>query len=348
MNKQLNLKVSQSAGNSWQHYQETLGGNIYHSAQWARTVSSANQMPLYFSWSDQNGNCVAYGVGKKRWSTVPVIGTLIKHLSLESYPIVKDNSEFIMEDVLQQLLRYAKKRGYLSLSVNSFLTDSKLKNPKLDGFTSTERLEFVIDLSLSDEQLLKNLATRHKRKAKKARKHNLVLREAETMEAMWEFRRLQVESRNRRMKRGEFIGMLDDSYYENLAKTYFKERLGRVFLLMHEDEAVSAAFVSIYDGKGYYAYGGSSDEGFKMDAPPLLFLNIFSRCRELGCSEFNLGGVPASAKNNDKASHGLYLFKSGFGGKEIACRNLYADPLLPGLGTLVKTVNSLRHRNKNS
>jgi lipid II:glycine glycyltransferase (peptidoglycan interpeptide bridge formation enzyme) len=138
-------------------------------------------------------------------------------------------------------------------------------------------------------------------------------------------------SRERRVKRGEQIGLLDDVQFEELGRGYFDKNLGRVFLMLNDDEPVSAAFVSIYAGQALYVYGGSSDEGFNLDAPGLLFWHIFARCRELGCREFNLGGVPASAVNKESQSHGLYRFKAGFGGRQVECLSGSVENLNPRL-----------------
>lgn len=332
----LHFEVSQSAGTNWVEWQEKLGGNIYHSMEWAEINTIDNQQPLYLNWLNQDGQSLGIAVGVKSWSRIPLAGRFMKHLAFESYPAVKDNSSRLAREILQQIVDYVKKEGYLTLSVNSYLTDIAVDNCEQMGFVSLPRIEFVLDLALSDNDLFKCFATRHKRNVKKARKHDLVFKEADSMEAMREFRKLQVQSRDRRIKRGEDIGMLNDSYYEELGKSYFKEKLGRVFLMTSEGQAVSAAFVSIYGGRAYYVYGGSSDDGFRMNAPPLLFLNIFSRCRELGCREFNMGGVPASAVERGAQSHGLYMFKAGFGGKEINCYSLSADNLRPILNSFIK------------
>jgi lipid II:glycine glycyltransferase (peptidoglycan interpeptide bridge formation enzyme) len=54
-----------------------------------------------------------------------------------------------------------------------------------------------------------------------------------------------------------------------------------------------------------------------MNAPALLFWKVFERCRESGCKEFNLGGVPAAAESPESLAHGLFRFKSGFGGRRV-------------------------------
>src|SRR4030065_1445011 len=103
--------------------------------------------------------------------------------------------------------------------------------------------------------------------------------------------------------------MLDDASFEDMGYRCLEKNLGRVFFMTYGKQPVSAAFISIYRGQAIYVYGGSSDEGFEMDAPALLFWEIFARCREYGCTEFSMGGVPASATNLDSQSCGLYRFK---------------------------------------
>ena len=104
---------------------------------------------------------------------------------------------------------------------------------------------------------------------------------------------------------------------------------------------VSAAFVSIHDGKAYYVFGGSSDRGFAMNASVLLFMNIFAHCRTVGCREFNLGGVPGAAVGESSQSHGLYRFKAGFGGEEVPCFSLRADDLQPITGPLLRLLGKV-------
>jgi lipid II:glycine glycyltransferase (peptidoglycan interpeptide bridge formation enzyme) len=216
----------------------------------------------------------------------------------------------------------------------------------LQRLTTHGRIEFVIDLKKTDEEVFSGFSTHHRRKVKKAKKHTMDLYEASSMDALREFRKLQVMSRDRRLEKGEDIGILDDAYYEILGQNYFANRLGRVFIMRSEGRPLSAAFVSIFGQKALYMYGGSSDEGFKKDAPVLLFQHIFRRCRELGCVEFNLGGVPAESVNKGAPSFGLYRFKSGFGGHQVACTNGYNHRLISAENCLFQISNLLNKQRK--
>jgi|GEM_PF-2033430 len=325
----LRLVVSDSAGPEWQGWLEKFQGNIYHSTQWAKTRLSTHRYPLFFHWLDNNDRCVGIGVGIKSWSPVRHIGRFFKRLDFESYPAVQGNDSDLAGSMIKQLLNFAKEDGYNNLSIQSYM--AKIMVPGMDrlGFVTTPRIEFILDLTTSEDVLWKRLSEHHRRKIKKADRHGLLFEEACTLDAMRQLQKLQASSRDRRMQRGEYLDMLDETHYEEMGKSYFGSDLGRVFSMTREDRAVSTAFVSMYADKALYVYGGSSREGFEMDAPALLFWKLFARCRELGCEELNLGGVPASAVNPESQSHGLYRFKAGFGGRQVTCLSGSAEKLQP-------------------
>lgn len=339
--QKLRLVADDRAGPEWADWLRNLDGNIYHSAEWADTRRSSTSRPLFFHWRDQSNSVRAIAVGIESWSSVPLMGQYLKRLELESYPVVNDIEESFIPSLMLQLLEYSQKARHSSLVIQSYYTDSDCPNPGRDPFESTNRLEWVIDLTQPEEKLLHNMTSTHRRKIGKARKNDLKLESACNLEAMRQFRKLQVQSRDRRIERGEHIGTAEDSYYERLGRAYFERNLGRVYLLTYQGEPVSGAFVSMYAGKAYYVFGGSSDSGFAMNAPALLFWEIFSHCRKLGCHEFNLGGVPASAMDKESQSHGLYRFKAGFGGRQIACVSLSAVNLQPGRDRIIGLARKL-------
>jgi len=332
----LQLVVSNEAGPEWSDWLKTLNGNIYHSSQWAETRRTATSRPLFFRWRDDSGVTRGIAVGIESQSTFPVVGRQFKNLELGTFPAAGSSRDCLIQDLITQLLDYSKAAGHSSLAVQSYYADSRCLKSDQRGFEAAHRLEFVIDLTLSEEQLWRNLHTNHRRKIGKARKHGLKFEYASDLEAMREFRKLQVQSRDRRENRGEHIGTMDDSYYERFGRAYFERDLGRVYFLTHGGTAVSGAFVSMFAGKAYYVFGGSSDEGFSMDAPALLFWEIFSHCCSLGCHEFNMGGVPAAAMDKGAQSHGLYRFKAGFGGQQVPCTSLTAENLQPRRDWLIK------------
>lgn len=338
----MRLCVSSEVPPNWSSLISAFDGNIYHSAEWARIRSGPHSTPLFFVWRTSDEEVVALSTGIEQRSALPVVGSVLKRLGFETYPAVAGDRTDTLRRCIADIVGFARAGGVMGLEIGSHMAPQAVPEMEEMGLSLHHRTEFVVDLAQTEDERLKSLSSHHARKLRKARKNNLEFREAESLEAMQDFRRLQVMSRDRRLERGEDIGILEDSHYMELGRGYFGAGLGRVFLVTQDEVPISAAFVSIYGGRALYVYGGSSDPGFRMDAPALLFWNVFSRCRELGCSEFSLGGVPAAAAESEHPSHGLYRFKAGFGGRQVPCITGSNDELRPVLSRIRRVASQFR------
>ena len=331
----LHLAASAPVKTQWRRLLEQFNGNIFHSIEWAETCRSNHVNPLFFNWLDSSGRTVGIAVGIASRSPVRYLGRFSKRLNFESYPAVKNNDADLARSMIRQLVAFAKDGGYRSLTIQSYFANVPIPDMAQLGFVTTSRIEFILDLTRTEEELWNRLSGHHQRKIKKAQKHDLLFEEACSVEAMEQLRKLQAATREKRNRRGEHMDMLDSAQYEELGKRYFGLNLGKLYLMTNEKQPVSAAFVTMYAGRALYVYGGSSEKGYEMNAPALLFWKIFSRCRELGCREFNMGGVTASAVNSDSLSHGLYRFKAGFGGRQVSCLSGAAENLRPFRGAFL-------------
>lgn len=334
----MQLEVDRSAGAEWGQLIERFDGNIYHSQEWAETWRSDYASPLFFRGLDEHSRCVGIALAIERHSSRPVIGRFLKRLDFETFPAVQANDPDQARAMIGRMIEFAKAGGYRGLTLQSHYSGVPLSNLDHLGLVATPRIEFIVDLTRSEEDRWKQLSTHHQRKIKKASKHGLVFEEACSIDAMQELRRLQIGSRDRRVERGEYFGLQDEAYYEQMGRRYFERNLGRLFLMRHEGRPVSAAFISIYSGRALYVLGGSEPKGFELDAPAVLFWKVLSRCVELGCREFNFGGVPASAQDQQSVGHGLYRFKAGFGGHQAARVSGTLEGLQPGLSGLATAV----------
>jgi len=337
----MRLEVERSAGSEWLGWIERFDGNIYHSPEWAEICRSEHVSPLFFRGLDEQGRCVGIALGIERRSSRPVIGHFSRRLDFETFPAVQGKDPHQTSQMISLLVEFAKTGGYRGLTIQSHYAGMTVAGLDRLGLMVVPRVECIVDLERSEEERWKLLSTHHQRKIKKAGRHGLVFEEICTVEAMQELRRLQIGSRDRRTARGEYFGLQDAAYYEQMGRRYFERNLGRLFMMRHEGHAVSAAFISIYAGRALYVLGGSEPKGFELDAPALLFWKIFSRCVELGCREFNLGGVPASSADPESLAHGLYRFKSGFGGRQVQRVTGMAENLRPSLNSLAKNMKDL-------
>lgn len=334
----MRLEIDRSTGAEWLQWIERFEGNIYHSPDWVETWRSDYAVPLFFRGLDDHGRCVGIALAIERHSSRPVVGRFLRRLDFETFPAVQANDPDQARAMISRIVEFAKAGGYRGLTLQSHYSGVPLSHLDHLGFVATPRIEFIMDLTRSEADRWKQLSTHHQRKIKKASRHGLVFEEACSVEAMQELRRLQIGSRDRRVERGEYFGLQDEAFYEQMGRRYFEGNLGRLFLMRHEGRPVSAAFISIYAGRAFYMLGGSEPKGFELDAPAALFWSVLSRCVELGCREFNFGGVPVSAQDPQSVAYGLYRFKAGFGGHQVVRVSGTMENLQPGLNGLINTV----------
>ena len=90
----------------------------------------------------------------------------------------------------------------------------------------------------------------------------------------------------------------------------------RLYLAKHEED-VLAGIVTLFRGpKAVYLYGASSGKKRNLMAPYALQLKAMEDAKNSGCVEYDLFGIPPNPDPTHPMA-GLYLFKTGFGGRII-------------------------------
>jgi len=117
-----------------------------------------------------------------------------------------------------------------------------------------------------------------------------------------------------------YATMMEDQHRKTKAHVYFdamREHLQRsperaaVFVTEHQGDVVSAAFITRHGGIATYVMGASSSDerGFTKAAPT--FVAAAEWALEVGCSVFDLGGIPMEGDTDPKRLS-IASFKSKF------------------------------------
>jgi lipid II:glycine glycyltransferase (peptidoglycan interpeptide bridge formation enzyme) len=92
----------------------------------------------------------------------------------------------------------------------------------------------------------------------------------------------------------------------------------RVYAARVEGETVAAIMVARFAGRAYYLFGGSSDRRRQLMPTYALQWAAMRAAAAAGCRDYDLWGIPPSEDARDHPWHGLWQFKTGFGGERIA------------------------------
>ena len=89
--------------------------------------------------------------------------------------------------------------------------------------------------------------------------------------------------------------------------------------LADEAQVVSAGLFTHFNRLVYHTLSGHGEEALRTQAPTLLLWETIKRYKAEGAERFNFGGCPVSAADEANPSHGVYVYKMGFGGRRYEC-----------------------------
>ncbi len=109
------------------------------------------------------------------------------------------------------------------------------------------------------------------------------------------------------------------------AKGYYQVLLDalpwcRTYVSRHPEtgEALAAVLVARHSGRAYHLYAGRSGAHPELMANDMAWWAAIKAAADAGCRDYDLWGVPPPDAGPDHPWHGLGVFKSEFGGTEVA------------------------------
>ncbi len=207
------------------------------------------------------------------------------------------------------------------------------------GYFETSRYEFMLSLENGIDAAWRGTRSTLRNDIRRFERSGVVCCVRSDHGAMSALRDIDQETAIRHRMQGKPVTAMPeasfDALWHNLVNT------GRVRIYLAEKNGIPIASVVVGQcGKNaYYLYGGATRDGLSINAPKGLLWCAIKNEYAQGIREFNLGGMAASAAEPNSIDHGLYKFKTGFGGIKRYCisGNLTLQPLL------VKTLSMLHY-----
>lgn len=224
---------------------------------------------------------------------------------------------------LEEIKKACRKENAIYLKIEPVSGQGGTGKPILPQHT------IYIDLTKSEEELLKEMHEKTRYNVRLAEKKGVVVKQNNDIET---FIKLLTETENRQ---GFY------SHYPNYYRKLF-EILKPIILTAFVNE-VSVATIMLFKHNDflYYPYGGSDPKYKEYMAPSLLHWEAIKLGKKIGCKTYDLWGSYKNVKNESDAWWGIYRFKSGFGGTEIDFPSAIDIPLSP-LYPLFSLFDSLR------
>jgi hypothetical protein len=90
----------------------------------------------------------------------------------------------------------------------------------------------------------------------------------------------------------------------------------RTYVARYQGRPIAAIMVARFGGRAYYLFGGSNGDAREVMPAYVLQWTAMRAASEAGCSDYDLWGVPPRP-DPSHPWHGLWQFKTGFGGRLV-------------------------------
>jgi lipid II:glycine glycyltransferase (peptidoglycan interpeptide bridge formation enzyme) len=231
------------------------------------------------------------------------------------------------KEMLSELKQIGKKEKcvFIQLEPNVENTDNlKVKLQNLGLISAAHPLftnyTFILDLTPSEEELLKNMHPKTRYNIRVAEKKGVKVVEDNSDKAFEQYLKLTKETTTRQ----NFYAH-SEKYHRlmwetlkpktNNQKPIANELTARLFTASYENEVLVAWILFVLGDTLYYPYGASSNNHREVMASNLMMWEAIKFGKKLGLKKFDMWGAMGPNPDTKDPWYGFHRFKEGYGGK---------------------------------
>lgn len=165
----------------------------------------------------------------------------------------------------------------------------------------------IIDLSLSEEELLKGFKPKTRYNIRLAQKHGVIVEENNSDKAFSNYLNLTLQT----TKRQGFYAH-SPRYHRLQWETLNPAGISHLLVAKYKGKILAAFILFVFNRTLYYPYGASSREHKEVMAPSLLMWEAIRFGKANGCTSFDLWGNADPNPSPNHPYYGFHKFKEGF------------------------------------
>lgn len=200
---------------------------------------------------------------------------------------------------------------------------------------------FRLDLTKTEEELLKNMHPKTRYNIKVARKHGVTVQEETCEEAFKTYLHLQSET----TRRQKFFAH-SQKYHRLMWETLAPEGIAHLFTAKYLQDQKEHTLVSwivfLFNGILYYPYGGSSNLYKNVMASNLLMWEVIVWGKKNGAKLFDMWGSLGPNPDPKDPWYGFHRFKQGYGPNLIEFTGSFDLVIEPFIYRLYNLIHQLR------
>lgn len=205
---------------------------------------------------------------------------------------------------------------------------------------------FILDLTKSEDELLKNMSPKTRYNIRVAQKHGVEVIEDNSDKAFKEYLRLTKETTQRQ----GFFAHTEDYHrkmWETLRTTNHKQLTSNkltshLLLAKYKNQVLAAWILFVYEDTLYYPYGASSSKHRETMTSNLMMWEAIKFGKKLGLKKFDMWGALGPNPDEKDPWYGFHRFKKGYGPEMIEFVGSFDLVIKPVLYKGYKAADKLR------
>lgn len=249
----------------------------------------------------------------------------------------------ITQEMIKKLSRIAKQKRAIFIQIEPNILKSlqfkvlSFKYLRPSHHPLFTKYTFVLDLTKSEEALLKAMQPKTRYNIKLAQKHGVVIAQDDSSEAFDTYLSLSKETTNRQ---GFYAH--NETYHRQMWEILHPMGIAKLFTATYQGKILAAWIIFIWKDTIYYPYGASSRDYREVMAPNLLLWEIARWGKSKGFKKFDLWGALGPNPDVNDPWYGFHRFKLGFNPQLIEFIGSYDLILNPFLYRLYTIADKIR------
>ncbi len=238
---------------------------------------------------------------------IPYINLKIGYLPRSTMPT---------KEVLEFLNSYGKKHHVIFIKIEPYqqfnnITIQQSKNLVESPHPLFPEWTIMLDLTKSEDELLKQMKPKTRYNIKLARKKGVTIREMSDDTGYKIFEKLYFDTCRRQKYHGH------TPRYHQIIWDSMKNGVAHILIAFYNDTPLAAYELFYFNKAFYYPYGGTSLEYRNLMGANLLMWEAIRLGKKLGAEKFDMWGSLAPGYDQSHDWSGFTRFKEGYGGEFI-------------------------------
>ena len=243
------------------------------------------------------------------------------------------------KEMINKLYELGKKERCVFIQLEPNVEETKDGKKKMESIGLVPsahplftKYTFILDLTKSEEELLKNMHSKTRYNIRIAEKHGVKIVEDNSEKAFKEYLRLTEETTRRQ---GFYAHT--QSYHRlmwknlSLGKNTKDKLSAHLFLAKYKTEVLAAWMLFMFKDTLYYPYGASSIKHREAMASNLMMWEAIKFGKKMGLKKFDMWGALGQEPDKSDPWYGFHRFKQGYGPELVefvGSYDLIINPLL--------------------